>query len=92
MSSKTAFKTIAESMLNGKFGKANLPTDSVDHRKLSIDEIKVIVKEELGKAVAKASDVHPQEEPGGWGDAKLEKEIEWAKKLELENFIPKKKE
>jgi hypothetical protein len=82
---KSAYKTIAESIMSGQISKADLPTARVDHRRLTVDEIKKFIKEELDKA--KPEDVKPQEFPGGWGDAELEQEINWSKALKLKEFF-----
>ena len=81
---KSAYKTIAESILSGQFGKANLPTGRVEHRRLSVDEIKQYISEELDKV---AGPKDPQEPPGGWGDSELENEISWVKALNLKEFF-----
>lgn len=87
--SKTAYKTIAQSLILERLKDFDLPTERVDHRRLSVDEIKAIVKEEFGKA-KEASDVKAKEVEGGWGDAEIENEIDWVKKLKLKEFFNKK--
>jgi hypothetical protein len=88
---KSAYKTLAEAIASGVGLKAlKVPTGRVDCRRLTIDEIKDHIKEEFGKVLS-AEDVDAKEEPRGWGDADLEKEIEWAKTLKLESFFEDKK-
>ena len=84
---KSAYKTIAESILSGQFGKAKLPTSRVEHRRLSVDEIKQYINEELDKITEAKDDVHTQEFPGGWGDSELANEINWLKALKLKEFF-----
>lgn len=88
--SKSAYKTVAESIVFNKLKDLELPTARVDHRRLSVDEIKQYIQEEFGKA-KEASDVKAKECEHGWGDAELEKEINWVKTLKLQEFFEKKK-
>jgi hypothetical protein len=89
---KSAYKVVAEAISSGQGLKdASLPTGRVDHRRLTIDEIKEHIKEEFGK-VTDPKDVEPEEKPRGWGDQALAKEIEWIKKLNLESFFADKEE
>jgi hypothetical protein len=82
------FKTIAEALASGKIKDANLSTESVNHRRLTVDEIKAYLMEEFGKA-KEVSDVKAKEVEKGWGDAELEKTIDWVKTLQLKEFFKK---
>lgn len=79
---------LARGILLEGLADIDLPTSRVDKRKISIDEIKNIVLEEFGKA-KDAKSVKVQDQPKGWGDAELEKEIDWVKKLDLKEFFIK---
>ncbi len=83
MSKKTNYKILMEAFTNKK---VKLPTKSVDHRPLTEHEIKDIIREEFGKAKEAAKE-KVQEPEGGWGDAELEKEIEWMKDLGIKEFF-----
>jgi len=85
---KSAFKVIAESIHLDRKGKIKMPTSRVEHRRISVDEIKNIVKEEFEDA-KKVEDVEAQE--GGFEDAELEKEIEWMKAMNIKEFFIKSK-
>lgn len=86
MSKKSAFKVLAEAICTGKLANLELPNERIKHRKMSIDEIKEIMKEEFAKAKEAAS-VEAEEKPKGWGDDALENEIEWIKKLGIKEFF-----
>jgi hypothetical protein len=87
MSKKSNYRTFAEGIVFNKLKDFEVPTPHVsEHRKLTVDEIKEYIKEEFGKA-KKAADVKAKELDRGWGDAELENEIEWAKKLKLKEFV-----
>ena len=86
--SKSTYKTIAEAITFGGLGKARLTTSKVDHRRLTIDEIKEYITEEFGEA-KKVSDVEAIEKPRGWTDDVLEKEIDWIKSLKIQEFFKK---
>lgn len=85
---KSTYKAIAEAIASGEIGKAAMPTENLDMKKLSKKQLVSIVKEEFEKAKdvadtkAKESDFH---------DAELAKEINWVKTLKLEAFFAKKK-
>lgn len=81
---------MAEAIAFGKLKGFKMPTNRVNHRKLSVDEIKDIIKEEFGEA-KKTSDVEVQDRPKGWGDAEIANEIEWIEALDLKEFFDKKK-
>lgn len=83
------YKTIAKSLVFGKIKDADLPTSRVNHRRLTVDEIKEHIQEEFGKAKAVA-DVKGKELEKGWGDAEIAKEIEWVKALDLKEFFERK--
>ena len=86
MSKKNAYKVLAEAFATGGLKNVVLPTSRVNHRRLSVDEIKEHIMEEF-EAAKKSSDVSTQEFPGGWGDAELEHEIDWMKSLDLKEAI-----
>jgi hypothetical protein len=83
----STFKTIAKGLYSGKMKNIELPTERVDHRRLTVDEIKECIKEEFGKA-KEASKEKTQEK--NWGDAEIAKEIQWIKALDLKEFFEKK--
>ena len=85
---KSAFRTLAEAFQGSGLKNLNLPTSRVDRRKLTVDEIKVYMKEEFGKA-KEAEKVKAKEAPKGWGDAEIEGEINWLKALKLKEFFNK---
>lgn len=82
------YKILAEAIASGKLKDINLPTSRVDHRRLTIDEIKEYLQEEFAKA-KDLSDVEAEELEKGWGDAEIAKEIEWVKALDLCEFFKK---
>lgn len=84
-----AYKTIAASLAAGKLKDVELPTSRVNHRRLTVDEIKDALKEEFAKA-QDVSKVKADESAKGWGDAELAKEIEWVKALDLKEFFERK--
>jgi len=83
-----AFKTIAKSLVAGKLKDVELPTSRVNHRRLTVDEIKDHIQEEFGKA--KSTTEVKAKEMKGWGDAEIAKEIEWVKALDLKEFFERK--
>jgi len=87
---KSSYKTIAEAVALGGLREFDVPTNRVDNRRLTIDEIKSALLEEFGKA-KKASDEEVQEPEKGWGDAELASEIEWVKALDLKEVFNIKK-
>ena len=84
---KSNFKTIAEAIQSGQLSEVDLPTENLDMRTLTSEEVSKIVKEEFGKAKdankVKAKEAHFQ-------DAELAKHIDWIKALKLESFFDKK--
>jgi len=81
------YKKIAEAIANKEgLRKVSFPTSTVDHRRLTVDEIKQHIVEEFGKVQA-ADDADLQEPPGGWGDAEIENEIEWIKSLNIKEVF-----
>ena len=84
--SKSAFKVIAEAVVHGIDSDINLPTESLDAtRKITVDELKSIVKEEFGKAKSVA-DVKAKE-VRYWGAADLANEVDWVKSLKIREFF-----
>ena len=88
---KSTYKILAEAFTFSGLKKIGLPTKRIDSRRLTIDEIKSFIKEEFGKA-KKAAEVEADEEARGWGDAEIENNIDWVKKLNLKEFFAKKTE
>lgn len=90
--SKNSFKIMAEA-INSAGGLKNLKlsTSRVNHRRLTVDEIKEHLMEEFGKAKA-AADEEVQEPEKGWSDAELVNDIEWVKALNLEEAFNVKKD
>ena len=62
----------------------------VSSKKLSLGEIKKIVKEEF-EDIKDVEEVEAEELENGWGDAELENEIEWMKTLSIKEFYKKDK-
>jgi len=87
---KSPYALFAEAIANEK-GLKNVPfsTKEVNHRRLTVDEIKEHIVEEFGD-VSSAADADLQEPPGGWSDAEIENEIEWVKALNLEEAFGEK--
>jgi hypothetical protein len=84
------FKVLAEALAFNKLKDVNLPTPSLNARKLSIDEIKKLIREEFEDA-KEVCDVKAKEVPG-WHDAELEKEMNWVKTLKLSECFKNKDE
>lgn len=80
------YKIIAEAIASGKLAEVDMPTENLDAKKLTIEELKAIVKEEFGKAKAVA-DVKAKESQ--FADADLADEVDWVKKLKLKEFFSK---
>lgn len=83
---KTAFQTIAEAVGFNKLGEVDLPTERVDRRKLSIDEIKQFIVEEY-KAAKEAVEKDKAEKNVHWGDAEIANQINWMKKLQIKEYF-----
>ncbi len=88
---KSTFKHIAEALIFKKLNEVDVSLKHLDKRKLSIDEIKVVIREAFKDAKDTAS-VEAQELANGWGDAEIENEINWVNSLNLEEFFQVKKE
>jgi hypothetical protein len=86
---KKAYKTVAHTLFSNKMSEVALPTDRVDYRTLSKDDLKTYMKEEFEKA-KDACEVEAEETP--WGDSELEKEIEWIKALKIKEYFEPKNE
>lgn len=87
----STYEKIAKGLASGKFGEVDLPTENIDRRRLTVDEIKTLVHEEFGKA-KDVCDVKAKELEKGWGDAEIAKEIEWVKTLDLKEYFDKERE
>lgn len=87
---KSSYKTMAEAISLGGLERFEPPTERVNHRRLTVDEIKDYLLEEFGKA-KKASDEEVQEPEKGWGDAELANQIKWVKALDLKEVFDVKK-
>ena len=89
MAKKSTFRTLAEAIYFNKLKGVPVPLDEVNHRKLTVSEIKKIIMEEFAKA--KESQDTKAKEVDGWEDSELEQETEWMKSLNIkEFFFPKK--
>ena len=84
---KSAYRIVAETFLNGGLKDFEVPLEELNSRRLTIDELKQYIKEEFGK-VKDVEDVEAKVKP--WGDAEIENEIDWIKKLNLKEFLDKK--
>lgn len=82
---KSNYKVIAEGIATGKISKVELPTSRVNHRRLTVDEIKEVMSEEFKAARAAASEKVQSNKH--FGDAELAKEIDWVKALDLKEFF-----
>ena len=85
---KSNFRTIAESLAFDGLKEFNVATPNLDHRKLSVDEIKTMIREEFEKA-KKSSDTKSKEIEHGWGAADVENQVKWSKVLKLKEFFKK---
>lgn len=83
---KSIYKVLAEAIAFDGFKDFKVPTDKIDYRRLTVNEIKEFMKEEFGD-VKKFDMKDAKEEPKGWGDADLEKELDWVKTLDLKEFF-----
>jgi len=83
---KSTFRTMAEALAFEKLNNLNFPMKHLDKRKLSIDEIKGLIREAFKDAKDTAS-VEAQELAHGWGDADIENEINWVDSLNLKEFF-----
>jgi lipoate-protein ligase A len=84
----SAYKTIATAIQEGKLKDVELPTERVNHRRLTVDEIKNFIREEFEKA-KDANKVKADQKDKHWTDAEIEQEIDWAKALKLKEFFDK---
>lgn len=86
MSKKSNYRTVAEAIVFNKLGSLNTGTPLVDNRKLTVEEIKTMIKEELkdaqGKKVKQAKEVDK-----GWGAADVENQVKWTDALKLKEFF-----
>lgn len=80
--SMSKYKVLAEAIASGKLKKVEMPTERINYRRLTVDEIKQHLIEEFGKAKDAAA-IKAKEATKGWGDAEIAKEIEWVKALDL---------
>ena len=83
---KSTFRTMAEAFIFEKLNSLNTPLNHLDKRKLSVDELKVVIREAFKDAKDVAS-VDAQELAHGWGDAEIENEIICVKSLNLKEFF-----
>lgn len=84
----SAFTKLAEAMATGGLRNVEFSTSRVNHRRLTVDEIKQTILEEFGD-VKDSEGVEVDEKPGGWGDAELASNIEWVKALDLREYFKK---
>lgn len=80
----STFKIIADALHSGKLDKIELPTESVDHRRLTVDEIKEHIIEEAKKAKTKKD---MKMDNKHLGDAEIASQIEWIKSLDLKEAV-----
>lgn len=80
MTKKSSYRVVAESINNGNIAKLNMNKIT---RKISLAELKQIVKEEFGAVVAVADKAADVEDDCDWSDAELEAQVQWAKALKL---------
>ena len=78
------YKNIAKGLASGKLGNLEFPTENIDRRRLTVDEIKGLVHEEFGKAKDVSKQTYQNKH---FGDAELAKEIDWVKALDLREFF-----
>jgi hypothetical protein len=81
------YKVIAEAIVNGEIGKAEMPLENLETVKLEAKKVLEIVKEEFGKVVDLNTKKLPKEMH--FKDAELAKEINWADELDLKEFFIK---
>lgn len=84
---KSNYKIIANAILSGEIGKAELATEHLDTVKLDKQQVLSIVKEEFGKVKDLNAMKLPKETH--FKDAELAKEINWADELDLKEFFEK---
>lgn len=84
----STFKTIAKALHFKKMDKVNLTTESVDHRRLTVDEIKEHITEEFEKA-KDVKDVAKKTKEMPWEDSEIENEVNWIKALNLKEYFNK---
>lgn len=85
---KSNYKVIAEAIMSGEIGRADLSTENLDTVKLDKNQVLSIVKEEFGKVKDLNAMKLPKETH--FKDAELAKEINWADELDLKEFFVKK--
>lgn len=88
---KSNFRTMAEALTFERLSQLSLPLRHLDKRRLSVDEIKAVIREAFKDAKDTAS-VKAQELAHGWGDAEIENEINWVKNLNLKEFFKSREE
>lgn len=86
---KSTYKTLAEAIAFDGLKKVELPTEKVNYRKLTVDEIKECIMEAF-KDAKSVKDVELAEPPRGWGDSELARQMDFIKKLNLDEFFNKK--
>jgi len=85
---KSVFTVIAEAIQSGKLADVDLPTENIDRRKLTIDEIKEFITEEFEDAKS-AEDAADEAEEKAWHKAEVENEIDFIKALNIKEFFKK---
>ncbi len=83
---KSTYRTLAEGLIFERLEGIDMNLDHLDKRKMSITEMKSIIREAFKDAKA-AAEVDAQELAHSWGDAEIENEINWVKSLNLKEFF-----
>ena len=87
---KSNFKVLSEAIVFNRLKDAKLPTNNLKVRRVQLDELKDLVKEEFGD-VKQACDVKVKELEGSWGaEDILAKELEWMKAIDIKEVFKKK--
>lgn len=80
------FQTLAKTLFSNKLSEVSMPTDRVDYRHLSKEDLKKYMTEAF-KDAKDACEVEAEE--GFWGDAEIENELNWVKTLKLKEYFGK---
>ena len=84
---KSRFQILAEAMASADgLGSLKVSNEHLNKRKLTIDEIKELIREGFGKA-KDVSDTKAKEDEKGWGNADVENQIDWVDTLKLKEYF-----
>ena len=83
---KSNFRILAEALATESLGELKLSKEHLNKRKLTIDEIKDLIREGF-KSAKDSKDVKAKELEGGWGDAESENQVNWASALKLKEYF-----